>query len=132
MVGTLGDLLGVADFDNLSSIHDRNAGRKIADDWHGMRNKKVGQAEVALQFGEKIDDLRSDADVERGDWLVADQELWPQGEGPGDSDALALASGKLMRVARTGRLVEANGAEKFGNARVDINLPSTGRPGTWP
>src|SRR6202034_4272275 len=37
--------------------------------------------------------------VERGRDLVADEQPWGDHERPGDGDALALASGELIRVA---------------------------------
>ena len=64
MDGISGDQVGISEFDDLSFIHDRDSGREIADHRHGVRDKEVGQAEVALKLGEKVDDLSSDADVE--------------------------------------------------------------------
>src|SRR5882762_4748388 len=58
------DLLRVSDLDHLTSIHHRDAGRKVANDRHGVRDEQIGEAEVALELLEKIHDLRADADVE--------------------------------------------------------------------
>src|ERR1700685_2800601 len=103
----LSDLGGVADFDNLSPIHHRDARREIAHHRHGMRDEQVGQTEISLQLCEQVDDLRAYADVERGDRFVADNELWTEREGASDSNALTLASGELVRVAGAGGFVEA-------------------------
>ena len=93
MSGARRDLLGVADLEDFSAIHYCDAGGEVADHWHGMRDEEVGEAEVALELGQQVDDLGADADIEGGDRLVADDEFRAEREGAGDSDALALASG---------------------------------------
>src|SRR5579864_7796904 len=105
------DKVCVADFYNLALIHDCDAGREIAHHGHGVRDEEVGQAEVALQLCEQVDDLRSDADIEGRYRLIADDELRPQCQGAGDADALALTAGEFVRVALAGGFVEAHGAE---------------------
>ena len=57
------------------------------------------QAELALEVLQKVDDLRLDGDVERGDRLVADDQRGLEGERPRDADALALAARQLVGVA---------------------------------
>src|SRR6202051_3779183 len=89
----LRDLIGVADLDDFSPVHYGDAGGEIAYHWHGMRDEKVGQAEVALQLGQQVHDLCAHADIERGDWFVAHDEIWPEGESAGDAEALALSAG---------------------------------------
>ena len=91
--------------------------------------KQVGEAEVALQFRQQVDDLRSYTDVERGDGFVAYQEPWSEREGAGDADALALSSGEFVRVAGAGGFVETYGAQEFGDAGAEVKLRSTGQPG---
>ena len=130
--GARGDLIGVADLDDFSPVHNGDASREIADHRHGMRDEQIGQAEVALQLCQKVHDLRSYTDVERGDWFVAHDELWPKGEGAGDTDALALSPGELVGVARAGGFVQAYGAQQLGDASIEVELRSTGRPGACP
>ncbi len=89
---------------------------EIAHHRHGVRDEQIGQAEVALQLRQQVDDLRSDADVEGGNRFVAHNELRPQREGAGDADALALSAGEFVRIARACRFVEAHGAQQFGDA----------------
>ena len=122
-----GDLRGVGYFEDFAAVHHGDAGGEVADDRHGMGDEEVGEAEVALELREEVDDLGADADVEGGDGLVADDELGPEGEGTGDSDPLALASGELVRIAGARGFVEADGAEEFGDAQVELR--STGQPG---
>ena len=49
---------------------------------------------------EQLEDLRLHRDVERGGRLVGDQQVGLVGERHGDHDALALAAGELVRIAR--------------------------------
>ena len=52
-------------------------GGEVADDRHGMGDEEVGEAEVALELCEQVDDLSADARyVECGDRLVADNEFF--------------------------------------------------------
>ena len=69
-----------------------------------------------LEVAEEVDDLRTYGDVEGGDRFVEDEEVGAQGESSGDVDALALASGELVGVAREGARVEAYFVEEFVEA----------------
>ena len=63
-------------------------------------DEEVGEAQLLLEVLEEVEDLGLDGDVEGRDGLVADDELRVEGEGAGDADALALAAGELVGVAR--------------------------------
>jgi hypothetical protein len=47
----------------------------VAHDVEVVGDEDVGEPELALQVLEEVEDLRLDGDVERGDRLVADDEL---------------------------------------------------------
>src|SRR5579872_5011234 len=115
----LGDLLGVSNLDQFAVVHDCDPSRKVANHWHRMRNEEVRQAEVALQLLQQIDDLRSDADVECGYRLVADDELRTQRQCASNADALTLSAGEFVWVPESGRFIEPNGAKEFRNACSD-------------
>ena len=89
-VGQLGDP---------AEVHDRDPVADVLDDAHVVGDEHVGQPELALELLQQVQDLRLDRDVERGDRLVADDEVRLEDERPGDADALALAAGELVRVA---------------------------------
>ena len=72
----------------------------VLDDLEVVRDEEVRDAELVLQIHEQVDDLRLDRDVERADRLVAHDELGLHGERARDADALPLAAGELVRVAR--------------------------------
>lgn len=97
-------------------MHDGDAIAEVADERHGVGDEEVGEAVLALEVAEEVDDLGSDGDVEGADGFVEDQELGAEGEGSGDVDALALASAELVRVAGEGGGVEADGGEEFEEA----------------
>ncbi len=71
-----------------------------AHDREVVGDEEVGEAEPALQVLQQVDDLRLDRHVERGDGLVADDQLGLRGERAGDADALALAAGEFVRIAQ--------------------------------
>ena len=60
-------------------------------------DEDVGDAELALQALQQVDDLRLHRDVERRDRLVADDQRGLDRERAGDRDALALAARELVR-----------------------------------
>ena len=64
-----------------------------------MRNEEHGDAQLAPQIVQKVDDLRLDGNVERGDGLVGDDELGLHDDGARDADALALPARELVRVS---------------------------------
>ena len=109
------DVLGRSGLDDLPFVHHRNACREITHDGHGMGDKQVRESEFALQLSEQINDLSPDTDVERRDWLVGYDELWPQRERACDPDSLALASTEFMGEARPGGFVHTDGAKQFGD-----------------
>ena len=49
---------------------------------------------------EQLQNLRAHGDVQRGDRLIRDEQLRPEDQRARDSDALALAAGKFVRIAR--------------------------------
>ena len=64
-----------------------------------VRDEDVGQVQRAFQIKQEVQNLRLYRDVKRGDRLVADQELRPQRQRARDAYALALATGKAVRIA---------------------------------
>ena len=72
--------------------------RDVADDGQVVGDEQVGQAELALEVLQEVDDLRPHRDVERRHGLVGDDEVGLQGQRPGDADALSLTAGEGVRV----------------------------------
>ena len=68
---------------------------------HGqiVRHEQIGDAALALDVGEQIEDLAAHRDVEGGDRLVEHDQRGIAGDGARDGDALALAARELARLA---------------------------------
>src|SRR5579872_2168381 len=94
------DLLPRRHFDDLAEIHHGHAMRHVLDDRKIVADEEEREAEFGLQILQQVDDLRLDRNVERGDRLIADDQVRLGRERTRDADALALAARKLMRPAR--------------------------------
>ena len=68
------------------------------DDAEIVRDQHQRHAELALQLGQQVQDLRLDGHVERGGRLVGDDQLGPAHQRHGDHHALAQAAGELVRI----------------------------------
>ena len=88
----------------------------MPDDGQIVRDEEVGEVEVALERLHQVHDLSLDGDVERGDGLVADDEVRVERERAGEADALALAAGELVRVAGGGVGRQADDIEELAHA----------------
>ena len=77
-------------------------------------DEEVGQAKVALQLQQQVENLRLHRDIQRGDGLVTDDELGLQSQCAGDADALALAAAEFKRVAECRIGWQAHALEQLG------------------
>ena len=88
------------------SLHDnagmlyRNARRNDAHHCEVVRDEEIAQAEPFLQVEQQINDLGLHRDMERGDRLVADDEIRIEDERACDQDVLPLAAGEFIPIAR--------------------------------
>jgi hypothetical protein len=92
------DLVDRAFLDDAPQVHDRDAIRQVGHDGEVVRDEQVGQPQCVLQFLQQIEDLRLHGDVQRAGRLVADHQPRIDCQGACNTDALALATGKLVRV----------------------------------
>ena len=63
-----------------AKIHDRDP---VADMSHNMKivgDKEVGQIHFALEFEEKVEDLRLNRDIQCGYGLIGDHKFWSNGQ----------------------------------------------------
>ncbi len=93
------DGLGGSPLDDPAQVHDRDRVAHVGHDRQVVGDHEVRHSELALQFGEQVQDLRLRRHVERGDRFVEHEELGPDAEGPGDRRALQLAARDVARVA---------------------------------
>jgi hypothetical protein len=78
--------------------HDEDAVGDLADDGEVMRDEEHGETMLAAEAFEQRDDLRLHGDIECGGGFVCNEQARTIDERHRDHDALALATGELMRV----------------------------------
>ncbi|MPN28210.1 hypothetical protein SDC9_175651 [bioreactor metagenome] len=88
------------ELNDFAEIHDPDALRNMLHNRQIVRNKEIGQPHILLQLFQHIDDLRLNGHVQRGYRFVANDELRLHRERAGNTDALPLSAGKLVRIAR--------------------------------
>jgi hypothetical protein len=89
--------VGWSEFDDFAEIHD---GDPVTDMVHYIEvvgDEDQGEAEIALQDLEKIEDLSLDRDVKGRDRLIGYDQSRFYRQGAGDADALPLAAAEGMR-----------------------------------
>ena len=106
----------------MAEVHDQHAVGDVPDDVEVVRDEDVGEAEVALEVLEQVEDLRLHRHVERRDRLVADDQLRVDRERAGDADPLPLAAGELVREAVVVLGVEADDLEQLLDAALDLGV----------
>jgi hypothetical protein len=79
-------------FDNMSCTHDRDTAGHLAHHGKIMRDKEHGQTVLALEAPQQFKHLRLHRYIERGGWLVGNEQLWTVDERHGNKDALPLAA----------------------------------------
>ena len=95
----LEDRRAIGHLSDAPEVHDRDAIADVLDDTHVVGDEHVGQAKLALERLEQVQDLRLDRDIECRDRFVAHQQLGFENERPGDADALPLAAREFVWVA---------------------------------
>ena len=114
------DALRVAELDHLAEVHDGDAVGDVLDDAQVVRDEDVRQAKLALEPAEEVEHLSLDGHVERGNRLVAYEQLRLKRKRAGNVDALALAARELMRVAVHVLGVEADKFHQLANASLAL------------
>jgi hypothetical protein len=92
------DRLARADLAELAQVDHPDPVADLLDQGQVVRNEQVGEAELAAEPLERVKHLGLDQQVERGDRLVADQQVGVERDGARDRDPLRLAAGQLPRV----------------------------------
>ena len=117
------EVAGVGELDDLSHVHDRDAVGDVLDDAQVVRDEDDTEVQLALQLLQQVEDLGLDRDVQRRDRLVGDDQHRVGHQRAGDADALALAAGEGVRVAREMGGVEADQLGDLGDALLDVDRP---------
>ena len=90
--------IGFAGFNDFTAVHNGYAVREVTDHGEVVGDKKHGELQLEAELLQEVDDLGLDADIEGGDGFVRDEETGLGAEGAGNGDALALTTGKFVRV----------------------------------
>ena len=94
------DVLGRAFLDLLAAQHHDHPVGDLGDHAHVVGDEHHRHADLVLQSLDQVEDLRLDRYVERGGWLVGDQQARPARQRHGDHHPLAHAAGELVRILR--------------------------------
>jgi hypothetical protein len=97
MVGAFENCFGGPVFDDLAEVHHRDAVGDVAHHRQVVGDEHVADLQLLLQLVEQVEHLGLDRQVERGDGLVADDDVGVQCQGTGDADTLPLPAGELLR-----------------------------------
>src|SRR5262249_29200473 len=107
MLGRGEDAFLRSELDDLAEIHDRDPMGHVLDDGEIVADEEERQAELALQILQQIHDLRLDRNIERGDGLVAHDEIGFGRERARNGDAPGMSSGQRVLASR-GNLTFSN------------------------
>ena len=86
-------------FHDPAGVHDADLGTDACDDREVVADQDDGEAQLAIEIAQQVDDLTLQRHVERRYGLVGDQHFRFHRQRPRDADTLALASGQLVREA---------------------------------
>src|SRR3546814_13776821 len=85
--------------DHAAGVHHHDTVAESGNDAEVEGDHDDGGAEIALQVGQQIEDLRLDGYVEGGGRLVGDPQVRLAEQRHGNHHALAHTAGDLVRVA---------------------------------
>ena len=120
----------LARFHHLAAFQHGDAIRHVGDHGKVVRDQQEPHAVLRHEAPEQFEDLLLQHDVERCGRLVGDQQLRLECAGDGDDDALALAAGKLVRIARQRkfRRRQADAIEHAAGALLRVGAVGPGVP----
>ncbi len=98
MLRVVEDLALRPHLDDAARVHDHDHVRDLGHDAQVVGDQDHGRVELVLQAVDQLDDLGLDRHVERGRWLVGDEDVGVVGERHRDHRALAHAARELVRV----------------------------------
>jgi hypothetical protein len=118
----------VRELDDSAKVHHRDARGDVLHHRQVVGDEDIGEAEAPLQVLQQVDDLRLDRDVERRHRLVADDQARLDRQGAGDGDALPLAAGEFVGVARGMRFCEADELQQLAHPLLFLSGMQTVKP----
>ena len=121
-------LLGRALLDDPAEVHDRDPVGDVPREPEVVGDDEDRHAGLAHELQHQREDLAAHRRVEARDRLVGDEQPRLEHHRAGDHDALALAAGDLVRVAREEALgrAQAGARERLGDQRLLVARRSSG------
>ena len=107
------ELLFVRHLDEPAQVHHTHLVGHMAHDGEVVADEEVGQALLALQVFHDVEHLRLHTHIECRRGFVTHQEFGLRGQGAGDGNTLALATGKLVWVLAHVQWRQAHGLQQF-------------------
>ena len=113
-----------------AAAQDGDAVGHVGDHGKVVRDQQQPHAVLVDEVAQQFQDLLLQDDVERGGRLVGDQQLRLQRAGDRNDDALALAAGQLVRIARQRKFVlrQPDPVEHFSGAILRLAPVGAGVP----
>ena len=113
-----------------AAAQDGDAVGHVGDHREVVRDQQQAHAVLVDEVAQQFQDLLLQHDVERRGRLVGDQQLRLQRAGDGDDDALALAAGQLVRIARQRKfcLGQPDPVEHFSRTVLGVAAVGAGVP----
>ena len=114
------DLRDWASFHQSATMHHRHAVGHLGYDTHVVGDQQKAGAGLVDQRAHQIKDLRLHGHVERGRWLIRDQQFRFKRQSHRDHHPLAHAARKLMRILLQARCgpVDADLVQHFDGKRA--------------
>ena len=100
VLGIIEDRAHGSGLDGLAGVHDGHPVAELGDDAEVVRDEQHRQVALGGKVAQELEDLQLRRDVERGGGLVGQHDAGGAGERGGDQQALALAAGELVGIAR--------------------------------
>jgi hypothetical protein len=120
----------VAGLHHLAMAQDGDAVGHLGHHGEVVRDQQQAHAAFRDEVAQEVEDLRLQHHVERRRRFVGDQQLGLQRAGDGDDDALALAAGQFVRIARQRefRFGQADAVEHFSRPVFGLGAAGLGVP----
>ena len=120
--GMIAQLVTLPQFYHTSQVHDTDAVGNVPDHGDVVGDEQIGKPLIRLQVFQHVDHLGLDGYVQRGDRLVAYDELGFYRQGSRDADALLLTPGELVGEAVGVLGIEADFVQQFVDAVPSFRL----------
>lgn len=115
MAGGMANCSVVSRLHDATQVHDQDAMADVLDDGEVVGDEKIGEMMFQLEVLKKIDDLGLDRDIQGAYGLIADDELWFDGDGSGNPDPLTLATAEFMGITPGVGGIKADVSEQRGD-----------------